>query len=176
MCLTPASEESQWIEVMGRKPAASYPLLDPVPNLGEPGSGAVLVQIAARCTGSSERADHFVVDLDHDAASEQEQMRKLREQRGDRGRLRSLDKSTRVGLERGAGVGFVCGAIERVCPGTVTAQDCLTHPIGVDQHRGLAIALSGAGRDRLADRFQRERRGDAMGLQCLREQRLAPDE
>jgi hypothetical protein len=53
-------------------------------NFFEPGSCAVLVEIAPGCVGRCDRPNHLVVDLDHDTATEQKQVWQLGEQRGDR--------------------------------------------------------------------------------------------
>ena len=99
-------------------------LFQVVADLIEPGASASIVQIAAGRTGCTDRANDFVVDLDHETAANKEQIRQLCQQRGDRDGLRSLDQRTRVGLERSSGVSLV----ERV----ITAQDCLTYAIDVD--------------------------------------------
>jgi len=59
-------------------------MLQTAPNFFQSGSCAVLVEIAPRRAGCSDRANHLVVDLGHDTATEQKQVWQLGEQRGDR--------------------------------------------------------------------------------------------
>jgi hypothetical protein len=58
-------------------------MLQTAPNFFQSGSCAVLVEIAPRRAGCSDRANHLVVDLGHDTATEQKQVWQLGEQRGD---------------------------------------------------------------------------------------------
>ncbi len=67
-----------------RRSRSDGPSLQAAANFFEPGSCAVLVEIAPGCAGRSDRANHLVVDLGHDTATEQKQVWQLGEQRGDR--------------------------------------------------------------------------------------------
>ncbi len=71
----------------------------------------------------------------------------------------------RVILEGNARVRLVMRAIERV--DAVAAQRHDRGAVGVEYHRGFVITLLGAGCDRLARRFDRERRRDAVRLQRI---------
>src|SRR5262249_17734017 len=81
--LVPAGSSSSflWICIAGRHPrlslSQSRPLLQLVLDLVQPGAGAGVVEIAARCPRRADRSDHLVADLDHDASAEQQQMRQF---------------------------------------------------------------------------------------------------
>lgn len=54
-------------------------LFELIADLVEAGSGAVIVKIGAGRASGADRAHHFVAHLDHDAATEQHQVRQLGE-------------------------------------------------------------------------------------------------
>ena len=137
--------------VRPRRSRSGRSLLQAAANFFEPGSCAVLVEIAPGCAGCSDRPNYLVVKLDYDTAAEEEQIWQFGEQRGDWRGLRSLDEGVGVGLERGRRVGFVRGVDERVGTSPIATQDGLPHPVCVNENCRLGISLPRAGRNRLSD-------------------------
>ena len=80
-----------------------------------------------------------------------------------------LGQSERVVAKRDSRIGFIVGAIERVDAGTVAAQGCDRGAVGIEHDRGFVVALPRTGGDHFARRFGRERGGNAMRRQRLRQ-------
>src|ERR1700722_2746221 len=143
-------------------------LLQAILDLVDPGAGAGVVQLAAGSAGGANRADRLVSQFARPAAAEKHHMRQLAERRDRIFALGPFGERERVAFERCGGIGLIESAIEGVRAGDV-GTDCRDdHAVGIDHLRRLVITLFRAGRDRLARRFDRERRGYAMRRQRLR--------
>jgi hypothetical protein len=125
---------------------------------------AAVVELGPGRAGCADGADDLVAQLDHHAAAKEHDVRQL----GEWCKLSNFGQGKRVVLERNASVRLVMRAIERVDTGAVAAQCHDRGAVGVEHRRGFVVTLLCAGRDRLARRFDGERRGNAMRRQRIR--------